>query len=412
MNPQSAFSDDWKSYKLSEIITLIGGGTPKTTKTEYWGGDIPWLSVKDFNNDFRYVYTTEKTITRLGLEQSSTTLLQKDDIIISARGTVGETAMIPYPMAFNQSCYGIRAKRDLVNSIFLYYLLKTSIKSLKNNAHGSVFDTITRDTFDGISIDLPPLPVQKKIAAILSSLDDKIELNTRMNKVLEEIARALFQRWFVEFEFPDAEGKPYKSAGGKMVESEMGMVPEGWRVGTIGDIAKITMGQSPNGESYNELGIGEVFYQGRAEFGIRFPKRRLFTTEPKRMAEKGDVLLSVRAPVGDINIASEKCCIGRGLAAIQSTDNHPSFILYTLMDLKRELDVFNGEGTVFGSINKDSLHSISTFIPLPDQIDLFEKIASAIDLHIEMNYCEIERLQKIRDALLPKLMSGELEISA
>lgn len=412
MNPQSAFSDDWKSYKLSEIITLIGGGTPKTTKTEYWGGDIPWLSVKDFNNDFRYVYTTEKTITRLGLEQSSTTLLQKDDIIISARGTVGETAMIPYPMAFNQSCYGIRAKRDLVNSIFLYYLLKTSIKSLKNNAHGLVFDTITRDTFDGISIDLPPLPVQKKIAAILSSLDDKIELNTRMNKVLEEIARALFQRWFVEFEFPDAEGKPYKSAGGKMVESEMGMVPEGWRVGTIGDIAKITMGQSPNGESYNELGIGEVFYQGRAEFGIRFPKRRLFTTEPKRMAEKGDVLLSVRAPVGDINIASEKCCIGRGLAAIQSTDNHPSFILYTLMDLKRELDVFNGEGTVFGSINKDSLHSISTFIPLPDQIDLFEKIASAIDLHIEMNYCEIERLQKIRDALLPKLMSGELEISA
>lgn len=412
MNPQSAFSDDWKSYKLSEIITLIGGGTPKTTKTEYWGGDIPWLSVKDFNNDFRYVYTTEKTITRLGLEQSSTTLLQKDDIIISARGTVGETAMIPYPMAFNQSCYGIRAKRDLVNSIFLYYLLKTSIKSLKNNAHGSVFDTITRDTFDGISIDLPPLPVQKKIAAILSSLDDKIELNTRMNKVLEEIARALFHRWFVEFEFPDAEGKPYKSAGGKMVESEMGMVPEGWRVGTIGDIAKITMGQSPNGESYNELGIGEVFYQGRAEFGIRFPKRRLFTTEPKRMAEKGDVLLSVRAPVGDINIASEKCCIGRGLAAIQSTDNHPSFILYTLMDLKRELDVFNGEGTVFGSINKDSLHSISTFIPLPDQIDLFEKIASAIDLHIEMNYCEIERLQKIRDALLPKLMSGELEISA
>lgn len=155
MNPQSAFSDDWKSYKLSEIITLIGGGTPKTTKTEYWGGDIPWLSVKDFNNDFRYVYTTEKTITRLGLEQSSTTLLQKDDIIISARGTVGETAMIPYPMAFNQSCYGIRAKRDLVNSIFLYYLLKTSIKSLKNNAHGLVFDTITRDTFDGISIDLP-----------------------------------------------------------------------------------------------------------------------------------------------------------------------------------------------------------------------------------------------------------------
>lgn len=410
MNPQSAFSDDWKSYKLSEIITLIGGGTPKTTKIEYWGGDIPWLSVKDFNNDFRYVYTTEKTITRLGLEQSSTTLLQKDDIIISARGTVGETAMIPYPMAFNQSCYGIRAKRNLVDSIFLYYLLKTSIKSLKNNAHGSVFDTITRDTFDGITIDLPPLPIQKKIAAILSSLDDKIEQNTRMNKVLEEIARALFHRWFVEFEFPNAEGKPYKSAGGKMVESEMGRVPEGWKVGTIGEIANITMGQSPSGDSYNEEGNGEVFYQGRAEFGSRFPTRRLFTTEPKRMAEKGAVLMSVRAPVGDLNIATEKCCIGRGLAAIQSMYNHPSFILYTMINLKRELNVFNGEGTVFGSINKASLHALQILIPSEPIINRFEKVISPLDVLIENNYIEEQRLTEIRDGLLPKLMSGEIEV--
>jgi len=410
MKTQSNLNNNWPSYKLSEIIALIGGGTPKTTNPNYWNGDIPWLSVKDFNNDFRYVYETEKNITQLGLDHSSTKLLKKDDIIISARGTVGEIAMIPYSMAFNQSCYGIRATKSLADNAFLYYFLKNSIRTIQNNTHGSVFDTITRDTFDGLFIDLPPLTIQKKIVSILSSLDDKIEINNRMNKVLEEIARALFHRWFVEFEFPDAEGRPYKSSGGEMVESEMGSIPDGWDVGTLGDIAKITMGQSPSGKSYNEVGMGEVFYQGRAEFGARFPTRRLFTTEPKRMAKKGNVLMSVRAPVGDINIASEKCCIGRGLAAIQSTNGKSSFILYTMLKLQRELDIFNGEGTVFGSINKNSLHSLQILIPSQIIIDKFEKIASIIDFDIETNYNEMQNLKEIRDYLLPKIMNGEIEV--
>ena len=168
-------------YKLSEIMDIIGGGTPKTTVADYWNGNIPWLSVKDFNNDLRYVYKTEKHITELGLSKSSTVLLRKNDIIISARGTVGELAMIPFPMAFNQSCYGLRAREEMVDSSFLYYFLKNEIGLLKKNAHGSVFDTITRDTFDGIEVDLLLLESQKKIAQILSALDDKIELNKRIN---------------------------------------------------------------------------------------------------------------------------------------------------------------------------------------------------------------------------------------
>lgn len=171
-------------YKLSEIMYIFGGGTPKTTVPEYWNGDIPWLSVKDFNNDYRYVYDTEKHISELGLKNSSTMLLQADDIIISARGTVGEIAMIPYPMAFNQSCYGLRAKRDIVDSTFLYYLIKDNVRLLKRNTHGSVFDTITRDTFEGINVDLPDLSEQKKIASILSKIDDKIELNNKINNNL------------------------------------------------------------------------------------------------------------------------------------------------------------------------------------------------------------------------------------
>lgn len=172
---------EWKEYNLNEIIEIIGGGTPKTNVDSYWNGEIPWLSVKDFNNSSKYVYSTEKTITKLGLENSSTQLLQKDDIIISARGTVGVLAMIPFLMAFNQSCYGIRAIENKVGSHFLYYLLNYRLSEIKNNTHGSVFDTITRDTFNKISVCLPPLSTQQKIASILSSLDDKIELNQNIN---------------------------------------------------------------------------------------------------------------------------------------------------------------------------------------------------------------------------------------
>ena len=172
--------NDWAEYKLIELMDLIGGGTPKTSNPDYWNGDIPWISVKDFNGERRFVGKTEKSITQAGLENSSTKILNKNDIIISARGTVGELAIIPSNMAFNQSCYGIRAK-EFVDFMFLFYLLKQSVNILRHNTHGSVFDTITRDTFETIDVKIPELEVQKKIAALLSRLDDKIELNSRIN---------------------------------------------------------------------------------------------------------------------------------------------------------------------------------------------------------------------------------------
>lgn len=184
-------SKEWKICKLGNIIKLIGGGTPKTSISEYWNGNIPWISVKDFNNDNKKVYVTEKTITKLGLNKSATKLLQKGDIIISARGTVGEIAVVSKPMAFNQSCYGIKAIPNIVQDDFLYYLLKNSIQYLKHNTHGSVFDTITKETFEKIDILLPPLEVQEKIAEVLSSLDNKIELNNRINNNLETASNVI-----------------------------------------------------------------------------------------------------------------------------------------------------------------------------------------------------------------------------
>lgn len=380
-------------YKLSEIIDLIGGGTPKTSVAEYWGGDIPWLSVKDFKDDSRYVYSTEKTITKAGLENSTTKLLKVDDIIISARGTVGELAMVPYPMAFNQSCYGIRGKKGKVVQTYLYYLLKDSIRVLKSQTHGSVFDTITRDTFHNINVDLPSLTVQHRIADTLSALDARIAVNREINNHLEQMAQAIFKSWFVDFE-------PFQ-----------GVMPDDWREGTLSEISYITMGQSPAGSSYNEESSGTVFYQGRAEFGFRFPSRRLFTTQSKRMATKGDVLMSVRAPVGDLNVAIEMCSLGRGLAGIKSNNRCQSFVLYTMFALKETLDMFNGEGTVFGSINKKDLENLTVIIPAKEVLLKFEELVNPIDTIIETNYMNSCVLQAVRDSLLPRLMSGELSVT-
>ena len=373
---------EWKEFSFTEICHIIGGGTPKTSIVEYWDGDIPWLSVKDFNKDSRYVYDTEKHITEQGLKHSSTKILNKNDIIISARGTVGEIAMISKPMAFNQSCYGLKAKNGF-NKIFLYYLLKNNIKKFKIVTHGSVFDTITRKTFENIYVKVPDYETQKNIANLLEVLDNKIQLNNRINDNLEAQAKALYHNMV------------------KNIEPN----------GILTDIANVVMGQSPKGTSYNEQGEGEIFFQGRTDFGDRFPSIRQYTTEPKRFADEGDILMSVRAPVGDINIANHRCCIGRGLASISSNDHHQSFVLYTMFSIKDALNVFNGEGTVFGSINAKSLKEMPIRIPSVLAIKEFEKNVSLIDKLIFKNYEEISKLINIRDILLPKLMSGEIDVS-
>ena len=203
-----------------------------------------------------------------------------------------------------------------------------------------------------------------------------------VNDNLQLLAQTIYQAMFID----EAQSKVYQA--------------------TLKDLAEITMGQSPNGKSYNTEGKGTVFYQGRADFGKRFPAPRLFTTEPKRIAEKGDILLSVRAPVGDLNIAYESCCIGRGLGAIRSKTEHHSFLFYTMLSLRSQFEVYNSEGTVFGSINKKELCDISRNIPSTRDLENFECIVRPIDNLIYLNFEENRRLQHLRDNLLKRLLNG------
>lgn len=307
----------------------------------------------------------------------------------------GKTAKISVletgEVGFGSTEYIVFRAKDGCDPDFLYYLVTSPIvrePAIKSMVGSSGRQRVQTDVLQTLMVKVPDLETQQSISGILKSLDDKIAANRKINDNLEQQAKALYQRMFID--------NPV--SGGYM--------------GTLSDIADITMGQSPNGSSYNEDGNGAVFFQGRAEFGFRFPSVRLYTTEPKRMACANDTLMSVRAPVGDLNVAYTDCCIGRGLAAIHSKSNQQSFVLYTMFSLHKQLDVFNGEGTVFGSINRTSLTELPIFIPSDREIVKFEAIVAPIDAAIRNNYEEICRLEKIRDALLPKLISGKLDVSA
>ena len=273
-----------------------------------------------------------------------------------------------------------------------------------------------------LAVPVPPLAEQKAIAAVLGALDDKIELNRRMNATLEAMARALFQSWFVDFDPVRAKLDGRKPIGldettaalfpEHLEDSPLGHIPKGWTAGTLIEGFNLTMGQSPPGDTYNEDGNGLPFYQGRTDFGFRFPKRRIYCTAPTRHARPGDTLVSVRAPVGDINMTNEECCIGRGVAAVRHKSGATSFTYYSMANLYPDFACFEAEGTVFGSINKDSFEKLRFVIPPTEIVAAYERQAGPLDEQIRTLENQSRTLATLRDTLLPKLLSGELSVNA
>jgi len=405
---------------LTQVCEVLSGGTPKTSVNEFWKGNIPWASVKDFNINSRWFSKTEKSITQLGLDNCSSALLEAGELVISARGTVGVVAQCTMSTAFNQSNYGIRAKSSLTNNNYLFYALTHAKRDLLEDTHGGMFDTITRDTLDRLLIPVPPLKIQEKIAEVLGSFDEKIALNIAQSKTLEDIAQTIFRSWFIDFDPVKAKIAGQKPEGidevtaelfpCSMEESELGLIPLGWRVEKFGDTNNLLMGQSPPGDTYNTLGEGLPFYQGRTDFGFRFPKERIFCTRENRVALPGETLVSVRAPVGDLNQAINKCIIGRGVASAMHKSKSSAYTFSLLKSLYPKLAYFNGEGTVFGAINRSDFNDILVVEPPAALVDSFEAICGPMNEMIRNLFVSTETLTQIRDSLLPRLISGELHI--
>lgn len=367
--------------------------------------DIASINARQYSNKeqwpiIRYLDTGNVTKGKIGAPQVLDTSADKvpsrarrkvknASIVFSmVRPNQEHHALLDYPpddMLVSTGFSVIDADKSKVVPDYLYYALTTkeATEHFQALAEQSVstYPTLGIDDLASFKIELPNIDVQRRVSFFLRMLDKKIASNEQINDYLAELADFYFKEMFNSLE-ANAQ---------------------------LSDITEVTMGQSPVGTSYNEEGKGVVFYQGRGEFGWRYPTQRLFTTEPKRMALKGDVLMSVRAPVGDLNVAFEDCCIGRGLAAIHS--DHRSYVLYLMRSLKTQFDAFNGEGTVFGSINGKALKAFPIALPTITAINEFESFAKPIDKSIRYNVQENRELEKLRDSLLPKLMSGEIDVS-
>ena len=381
--------DGWREVRLGDVMKIIGGGTPKTNIPEYWNGDIPWLSPPDFTDSSRWVDKSSKSITELGLKNSATKLLRQGDVIISARGTVGALAQLRKPMTFSQTNYGLRANPELINNTFFFYMLKEKIRNLKHFSHGTVFDTITTKTFDQINILLPPLPEQKAIAEVLSSLDDKIDLLHRQNKTLEGMAQTLFRKWFVE----DAD--------------------EEWKEKPLDEIANYLNGLAcqkyPPNNLTDKLPVLKI---KQLRSGIDENSDWVTSeVENKYIVKRGDVIFSWSGSLMIKLWDGVKCVLNQHLFKV-SSDQYPKWYIYlwTKHHIDKFIQIAESKATTMGHIKRGDLSSSLVLVPSSQELSAMSDIISPLLEEMTLNFKQIHTLSNLRDILLPKLMKGAIKL--
>jgi len=378
----------WNTKKIKEIGLVITGKTPSLNNPEDWGDYYLFITPTDYKNYSKYASSSIRMLSKVGSDRLNNKCLPSNSVLVTCIGSdMGKVVINKKNAITNQQLNSIIPHAEIIDTDFLYYSLINNYELLRSyGAGGTAVPILNKTDFEEIEISLPPLATQKAIAEVLSSLDDKIDLLHRQNKTLEQMAETLFRQWFVE------------EAG------------EDWEEGKLGDEFDFTMGASPPGTSYNEDKIGTPLFQGNADFGFRFPSNRVYTTEPKRFAKPHDTLISVRAPVGEQNMAKEECCIGRGVAAFRYkfNNNFYTYTYYKMKSLMDEIKQFNETGTVFGSISKSDFQNIDIVIPDESTIIYYQNLVKPIDDKIIINAKQIKTLIDLRDSLLPQLISGKI----
>ena len=376
--------------------------------------DCPHSTAKDEGEGFPLIRTPNIGKGRLLLDgvhrvsedvynkRNARAVPQDDDLIFAREAPAGNVAIVKNgeKVCLGQRTVLLRPNKELVNPDFLTYFLLAPEQQygLLGTANGATVSHVNIPTIRGLKINLPPLQVQSRIAEIISSYDDLIENNQKQTKLLEEAAQRLYKEWFVDLRFP-----------GHETTSIVDGIPEGWEIQTLSQIADVVMGQSPKSEFYNQDRQGLPFHQGVGSYGTRFVIDTTYSTSFTRIAEAGSILFSVRAPVGRLNITKNKIVIGRGLAAINHRSGMQSYLFYLLKE-RFFKDNIIGNGAIFASISKDELLGQKFIVPVDDLVKRFNTVVSDMDGKIAGLENQIMLLTEARDRLLPKLMSGELEV--
>ena len=408
---------EWREFEFASLCDITRGASPRPIHEWIAEEGIPWVKISDASKSrSRFIARTRERIRSDGSTKSVSVF--PGDLILSNSATPGIPMFMSIEACIHDGWLLLRDFRD-IDKLFCYYLLLYEKTRIVRQSSGTVFNNLKTEILKRHRVSIPRLPEQRAIAHILGTLDDKIELNRRMNQTLEAMARALFKSWFVDFDPVRAKmegrdtGLPKDIADlfpDWLVDSELGEMPEGWRVGQVEHGFEIIMGQSPPGHTYNDTGDGLPFFQGRSDFGFRYPKNRKFCTAPQRIAQRWDTIVSVRAPVGDINMVWERCCIGRGVAALRPRSGAVSFGYCAAQALQTHMREYEHTGTVFGAINRKQLARLPLRHPPPAVVRAFEHLVHPWDQTIRLRTAQVDTLTALRDTLLPKLVAGEIRV--
>ena len=408
---------NWIKVRIEDIGEVVGGSTPSTKNDKYYGGDIAWITPKDLSNfDGRFISSGERNITEAGLESCSARLLPKHTVLFTSRAPIGYIAIASNDLATNQGFKSI-IPNEKIDYLFLYYLLKYNKDKIESVGSGTTFKEVSGASMKKIEVRIPQdKREQKRIAAILSSLDDKIEINTRMNKVLEETARALFHRWFVEFEFPNDEGKPYKSSGGRMIASEMGEIPEGWTIKRAQEICNISIGKTPPRKetqwftsnssdvkwiSISDMGSSGMFVLDSSEYLTMDAIEKFnIVTVPK-----DTVILSFKLTIGRVSITSEDLVTNEAIAHFKTNIQELREYLYFTLKCYDYVSL-GSTSSIATAINSKIIKNMNILLPHINLIKDYHALVLPIFEIIRTNQTEINQLKKIRETILPKLMGG------
>jgi type I restriction enzyme, S subunit len=389
--------EEWIIYEISDVAEVIGGGTPSTKVPEYWDGDISWITPKDLSNfKFRYIKGGVRNITKKGLDASSVKILPKNTVLLTTRAPVGYLAIADNEVTTNQGFRSLVPKRK-TNSEFLFYLLKNNVAVLKANATGTTFGELSGSALKSLKFAFPPVEEQEAITKILSDLDLKIELNCQINKNLEEIAQAIFKQWFVDFEFPNENGEPYKSSGGEMIDSELGTIPKICKVIMFEKIIEISSGKRPK-EMKNRKNKEFIFPIIGASSVMGYTSDILYT--------KPILIIGRVGTHGVVQRINENSWPSDNTLVIQSEYYEYGYQVLKNIDYKSL-----NRGSTQPLIIQTDIKKYKIIFPKQKMLlkDFEKKIGSLFKL-INKNKEENKILSRIRDVLLPKLMSGKIRV--
>jgi len=391
-------SSEWKKTTLEQVCQIICGATPSTSVPEYWSDEIKWATAKDVSESTGYkIFDTERKISKLGFEKCSTKMIPSESTILIARGaTMGRSCMLGIDMAINQTCYALVPNRNKIDPYFLFYSIKLLNSFFLQIAHGAIFNTVIGSGLRGTEISLPPLPTQRRIADILSALDEKIELNRQTNATLEAIAQAIFKEWFVDFNFPGSAALTTGGATGELVESELGLIPSGWRVGTLEEVAVFQRGFDL--PSHKRISGDYPIIAASGPSG----------THNKHMVKGPGVTTGRSGVLGNVYFVHDDYWpLNTSLWTKEFRNSTPTYLYYFLRGV--DFGALNG-GSAVPTLNRNHLHALPALIPPINLVEFFDHLVLPIKKQQKANEDESLSLAAQRDNLLPKLMNGEIPV--